>query len=79
MNKEEVIETMNELLTDNTVPKNVKQKLELIIKSLQQQGDLSLQVNKALSILEEISEDVNLQPYTRTQIWNLVSMLETLA
>ncbi|MEM3374160.1 MAG: UPF0147 family protein [Candidatus Woesearchaeota archaeon] len=78
MKTQDVIETMNELLNDNTVPKNIKQKLEQIIKSLQQPGDLSLQVNKALSILEEISEDVNLQPYTRTQIWNLVSMLETL-
>lgn len=78
METENVITSMTELLNDNTIPKNVKQKLEIIIKSLQEKGDLSLKVNKALSILEEISEDVNLQSYTRTQIWNLISILETL-
>ncbi|MEM2131416.1 MAG: UPF0147 family protein [Candidatus Woesearchaeota archaeon] len=79
METQELIDTMNDLLNDNTLPKNIKTKLEQIIKSFQEKGDVSLKANKALSILEEISEDVNLQPYTRTQIWNLISMLETLA
>ncbi len=74
----EVIESMSELLSDNTVPRNVKLKIETIISSLQEKNDSSLRINKALSILEEISDDNNIQAYTRTQIWNLVSMLEAL-
>ncbi|MBU0461926.1 MAG: UPF0147 family protein, partial [Nanoarchaeota archaeon] len=38
--------------------------------------ELSIRINKALSELDEISDDTNLQAYTRTQIWNIASMLE---
>ncbi len=72
----DIIDVMSELLSDNTVPRNIKSKIEIIIHSLEQKTDKSLRINKALSILEEISDDNNIQPYTRTQIWNLVSMLE---
>jgi uncharacterized protein len=74
----EVIEVLSELLDDNTVPRNIKGKIETTLHSLKEKGDKSLRVNKALSVLEEISDDNNIQPYTRTQIWNVVSMLESL-
>jgi uncharacterized protein (UPF0147 family) len=74
----EVIDAMVELMTDNTVPRNIKTKMEGIIKSLQEKEDKSLRINKALSVLEEVSDDNNIQPYTRTQLWNIVSMLESL-
>ncbi len=74
----EVIVVMSELLNDNTVPRNIKAKIETIIHSLGENTDKSLRLNKALSILEEISDDNNIQPYTRTQLWNIVSMLESL-
>ena len=75
---QEVIEFLTELLGDNTVPRNIKGKIDVIIKSLQEKSDKSLRVNRALSVLEEISDDNNIQPYTRTQMWNIVSMLESL-
>ena len=37
-----------------------------------------MRVDKVRHALEEISEDSNLQPYTRTQIWNIASTLEKL-
>ncbi len=74
----EVIDVMIELMNDNTVPRNIKTKVEGIIKSLQETKDKSMRINKALSILEEVSDDNNIQPYTRTQLWNIVSMLESL-
>ncbi len=76
---EDIIDVLTELLEDNTVPKNVKIKIESIINSLKQDSELSLKVNQALSILDEISDDNNIQPYTRTQIWNIASMLESLS
>ena len=74
----DVIEVMTDLMNDNTVPRNIKMKMDGIIKSLQDKQDKSLKINKALSVLEEISDDNNIQPYTRTQLWNIVSMLESL-
>ena len=72
-----IIESMQEIAGDNTVPRNVKEKLNLIVKVLQNEAeDILLRKDKALSELDEIAEDTNLQAYTRTQIWNIVSVLE---
>jgi uncharacterized protein len=75
---DDVIFVLTELLEDTTVPKNVKSKIKTIIESLNESKDLSLSINKALNILDEISDDNNLQTYTRTQIWNIASLLESL-
>lgn len=73
-----IVEALQELTGDNTVPRNIKSKIEEIIVILNEDDgeDMSMKVNKALSELDDISDDTNLQSYTRTQIWNIVSMLE---
>ncbi len=73
-----VLEAIDEMQEDSTVPRNVKLRLAEVGKLLQSEGDLSMHVNKALDELDEISDDANLQSFTRTQLWNIVSMLETL-
>ncbi|MBS3102304.1 UPF0147 family protein [Candidatus Woesearchaeota archaeon] len=75
---EGVITTLSEIKEDATVPKNVKAKMQEIIGTLEEDTILSIKVNKALNNMEEIAADVNLQPYTRTQIWNVISILEKL-
>lgn len=72
-----VIDAINEVLEDNTLPKNVKEKLNNILTHLKNNSELSLKLDKALHDLESISEDSNIQTYTRTQLWNIVSMLES--
>jgi len=76
---EEILEVLTDLLLDPSVPKNVKTKIQTMIDALEEDIEISLRVNKALSILDEISDDNNLQSYTRTQIWNIASMLESLS
>jgi uncharacterized protein (UPF0147 family) len=72
----EAFAALQELREDNTVPRNVKSKIEEVQKILQANTDISIRVNKALNELEEISNDTNMQPYTRTQVWNVISLLE---
>ena len=76
-----IIDALQELTNDNTVPRNVKSKVSTVIVILKEdtEQDMSMRVNKALSELDEVSDDTNLQSYTRTQIWNIVSLLETIA
>jgi len=71
-----VIGAFNELQNDPTVPKNVKMKIQEITDNLKEEASLSIKIHKALNDLDEIASDVNLQPYTRAQIWNIVSILE---
>lgn len=73
-----IISAMEELLEDMTVPKNVKIKIEKAIASLNNKDEVSIRVNKALNELDDIGDDNNIEPYTRTQIWNIVSSLETI-
>ena len=74
---EDIIEVLNELQEDATVPKNIKTKLQDVAGLIKEKQDNSMNINKALDILEEISDDVNLQSHIRTRIWNVVSLLET--
>ena len=77
-NIKEIIEFINDLQEESSVPRNVKAKLLNITEILKEDSDKSLKVNKALHELDEINDDVNIQSYIRTQIWNIASMLEKL-
>lgn len=66
-----------ELKDDSTVPKNVRSRIEKVIEFINSNDmETSIKISKALNELEEIADDVNLQSYTRTQIWGIVSELE---
>lgn len=65
-----------ELKDDATVPKNVRLKIEKVMEMLNEKKEMQIKVSKVLNELEEIADDVNLQSYTRTQVWNIISTLE---
>jgi len=71
----DIIEDLKELEVDGAVPKNVKIKLQKTIEALQM-DNISLGKDKAIQELDEVADDINLQPYTRTQVWNIISRLE---
>lgn len=74
----EVIENLTQLQEDNTIPKNVRSKINDAILALKEDKAIPVKVNKTLQELEEISENPNVPQYTRTQLWNIVSSLETI-
>ena len=74
----DMVNLISELQEDSTVPRNVKDKLVFCASALQEDAEVSLRIDKARHALEEISDDSNLQPYTRTQLWNIASLLEKL-
>ncbi|MEK6950025.1 MAG: UPF0147 family protein [Nanoarchaeota archaeon] len=79
MTQEQQINTiepvLSELKGDIRVPKNVRMKVERVLKILREKSEMPIKASKALNELEEIAEDVNLEPYTRTQIWGIISIL----
>jgi len=77
----QVLDILDELQEDGAVSKNIKQKVLGIKKDLTNCSgeEISLRVNKTLSELEDISSDVNLPMFVRTQIWQLTSILEKLS
>ncbi|MFH0869918.1 MAG: UPF0147 family protein [archaeon] len=76
---EEVISAINEILEDPALQKNIKTKLEHIANTLKAttKKDVRLKADKCISELDEICNDVNIQPFVRTQLWTLIGMIET--
>jgi uncharacterized protein (UPF0147 family) len=72
-----VVEALVMLKNDTGVPKNIKAKITVLIEEINGNNDRSMVVNKMLSELEDISSDINLQPFVRTQLFNISSMLES--
>lgn len=74
-----IIDALQEIANETSLPRNIKERLLNIITTLKNSNEeFSLRKDKVLSELDEVVEDTNLQPYTRTQIWNIVSALEIL-
>ncbi|MGB9634990.1 MAG: UPF0147 family protein [Candidatus Micrarchaeia archaeon] len=72
----EIIEFMDALMEDVTVPKNIKKAINDAKEKLLGTGDPVFRATSAIYILEGVSEDINLPMHARTQIWNIVSSLE---
>ena len=66
------LEALKEEFNSN---KKIKEKLGLVIAILSKNADLA--VEKALIELEELNS-LNLPSYHRTQVWDVVSLLESL-
>ena len=73
-----IVETLKQLKDDSGIPKNVKLKINDVIDILQGELEKSIKVDKAMHIFDEFSDDSNIDPFTRTQLWNIVSSLESL-
>ncbi len=72
-----ITDSLQEIANDSAVPRNIKEKLTQIVATLKnEEEDFLMRKDKALSELDEVVEDTNIPPYTRTQIWNVVSALE---
>lgn len=79
MDLDHVIEMFVELGEDSTVSKGIRVKIVAMKEELENTNDISLSLNKVLSDLEELSSDVNIPAYVRTQFWHITSVLESLS
>ena len=64
----EVIDAINELIQDESTHKSVKQHLTAVIEILLKSDDLSVRIHKAMLKLEEISENKNIESFTRSSV-----------
>jgi uncharacterized protein (UPF0147 family) len=77
---ESVLEALDRIIQDDTVPRNIRRAASEIKESLLHGKDsLAVRAATAISILEEISSDPNLPMHVRTLIWNVSSQLERIA
>ncbi|MFP3908764.1 MAG: UPF0147 family protein [Archaeoglobaceae archaeon] len=77
---EGVLEVLDRIMQDDTVPRNIR-KVSGEIKEdlLHGKESLAVKASSAISILEDLSADPNVPMHVRTLIWNLSSQLERIS
>jgi len=75
---EPIVKLLTGIIEDRTVPRNIRAAAEEARKELTEKTDNTwdIRLSSAISVLDDITNDPNMPMYTRTQIWNIVSMLE---
>lgn len=77
MDVEPINKLLDEINSDRSVPRNIRTLVTEAKASLNnEKQEPNVRINTAISILDEVSNDTNIPTYTRTQIWNIVSLLE---
>jgi len=76
---ESVLDTLDRLIQDDTVPRSVRRVATEIKERLLSSKKVSVEAASAITILEDISADPNIPMHVRTMIWNLASQLERIA
>ncbi len=72
-----VLVMLEQIMNDRTVPRNIRAAAENSKAALSSdEENPEVKISTAIQILDEIINDPNMPMYTRTQIWNVVSMLE---
>ncbi len=74
---ESVIKLLDQLLEDKTIPRNIKEGIRKAKEHLLDKSrELVVRIDAAIQSLEDVSDDPNIPMYTRTQIWNVITLLE---
>lgn len=74
----EVIGLIDTVSEDTSVPKNIRRALSEAKERLRGNDELSTKVSAAVYAIEGISEDINMPMHARTQIWTILSALESI-
>jgi|TARA_B100000683_G_C12464542_1_gene545445 hypothetical protein len=76
---ESAIQTLNQLATSHSTPKNFKKTIsDLIIELQTDEYSMSVRAANAISSLDDITQDPNVPSFVRTTLWQAVSVLESI-
>jgi hypothetical protein len=76
--KEDIIEELEFLSEDEDLPQSVLEKVTTVLQGLRNTDELSMAVNKAMNELEDVTDDVNIPTFVKTQLWGVMSKLSAL-
>ncbi|HDP96134.1 MAG TPA: UPF0147 family protein [Euryarchaeota archaeon] len=75
----QVMEILDQLAEDTSVPRNIRRGATDAKDRLQREAEaLDVRCASAIFILDELANDPNIPLHARTLIWNIISQLETI-
>ncbi|WP_268541943.1 UPF0147 family protein [Candidatus Nitrosotenuis cloacae] len=73
------IQTLTQIASNPTTPKNIKKNISDLVASLKAGEDsMSVRAANAISQLDDITQDPNMPSYVRVTLWQAVSTLESI-
>jgi hypothetical protein len=77
MSFDQAVQTLAQVVSNPTTPKNIKKNLTDLISSLKASQDpISVRAANAISQLDDVTQDPNIPSYVRVTLWQAVSALE---
>ncbi len=74
----QIITLMDNLVEDTSIPKNIRKTVKEAKDKLSTNEDPVVKSSSAIYALSEVGEDINMPIHARTQIWTILSALETI-
>ncbi|MFH0884335.1 MAG: UPF0147 family protein [Candidatus Micrarchaeota archaeon] len=78
MDIRQISDMINDLVNDTSIPKNIRRALSEAKTRLDSGEEKNVKVSAAIYVIESITEDINMPAHARTQVWAIMSALETL-
>jgi len=79
MDIQEILIKLNQLELDETVPRNVRKIIRTERELFRvEDTEVNVKVNRLLDVLDELSMDPSVSSDIRSEIWGLVSILESM-
>ena len=73
------VELMENIIEDTSVPRNIRKTIDEAREKISGKlEELSVNLSNAIYLMEDISNDINMPAHTRTEIWTLISELESI-
>ena len=73
------MQTLNQLATSHSTPKNFKKTISDLINDLKsEEYSVSVRAANAISALDDITQNPNVPSFVRTSLWQVVSVLESI-
>ncbi|HEV8594814.1 MAG TPA: UPF0147 family protein [Thermoplasmata archaeon] len=74
----QIMDVLDQLAEDTSVPRNIRRgATDAKSLLLKKDAALDVRVASATHILDDLANDPNIPLHGRTQIWNIISQLET--
>lgn len=76
---EDILKLLEEVNSDDCTPKLIRMRVRTIHNNLiNEKENISMRIDRSLQELDDMGEDMSMPIHIKTQIWDIVSKLESI-
>jgi len=74
----DLLDLMQEIASDHAVPRNIKITVEEAIQKISGKEVKIENLSTAVYMMDDVSKDLNIPDHTRTDVWEVISKMESI-